>query len=162
MACLAGLESFRIEEDRPQDLDVPGLRQLLKPELVRRRCRVGEVGSDDEALEIARHQERRILQGILVAQELVIGGVEVLPLPLVLPAEESLLPDVRESLATAVFRGPLFEAERGAGGVGLGGGGVIEQVAEVQEVLLSRGPFLQLGLPPFGDELVDGHGRCLR
>ena len=55
----------------------------------------------------------------------------------------------------------FFEAVILAGGIGLGGGGVAEEVAEVDEVLVSGGFFGEGGALPFGDELLGGHGAVL-
>ena len=71
-----------------------------------------EVGVDHDAVQVADHQQGRVVQGVAVAQELVVGGVQVLVLALVLPAEEALLPDVGEAVAAAVLGRALLEAER--------------------------------------------------
>ena len=70
---------------------------------------------------------------------------------LVLPGEEALLPGVGPALAGAGLKGEML-----AGGVGPGGGVVADEVAEVDEVLLSGGALFQGGLAPFVDELLGG------
>ena len=93
-------------------------------------------------------------------QELLVGGVEVLVLALVLPAEEAALPDVGPAVAAAALRGAPLEGEPLAVGVGLGGLGVAEQFAEVEEVLLGGGAFRQGDTGPLLDEFVNVHGRA--
>jgi len=115
LAGLAGFQGFRIEEDGPQDLDIPGFRHLVESEFEGGRRGVREVGPDDEAVEITGNQEGWILQGVLVAQELVIGGLQIFPLPLVLPAEKALLPDIRETVSAAMLGRALLEAEGAPG-----------------------------------------------
>jgi len=119
----------------------------------------GEVGAHHDAVQIAEHQQGRILQHIAVAQELVKGGIEILVLALILPTEEAALPDIGETVAPAMLGGTLLEAERLAGGVGRGGRGMVEDAAEVEKVLLRGGALLQLHLAPLGNELVDSHGQ---
>jgi hypothetical protein len=71
------------------------------------------------------------------------------------------LPDVHEAVLAlgALGRGAddldvLLEAVVLDGGVGRGGGGLAEQAAEVQEVLVAGGALGELGAGPLFDELL--------
>ena len=77
------------------------------------------------------------------------------------------LPDVDEAgaaLALAALGGGaddfdgLLKRVFGAGGVGGRGGGVADEAAQVDEVLVRRGAFRQLGPGPLLDEACDGCG----
>lgn len=54
--------------------------------------------------------------------------------------------------------GAGFEGEEFAFVVDLGGGGMADEAAEVEEVLLGGGAFFELGVLPFLDELLGGDG----
>jgi hypothetical protein len=57
-------------------------------------------------------------------------------------------------LPAAGLGGAGLEAEALAGGIVLGRGGMPDEGAEVEEVLLGGGPLFELGLAPFGDECL--------
>ena len=76
---------------------------------------------------------------------------------LVFKSKEPALPDIGPAVAAAVLLGSALEAKRLAGGVGLGGRRVVEDMAQVKKVLLRGGTLLQLHLAPFGDESGYGH-----
>ena len=73
--------------------------------------------------------------------ELFEGFAEIALLLFVLPGEEALLPDIGPSFAAADLGRALFEGEMIAFRVVLGGRRVIEQLAEIDEMLLRRRPF---------------------
>jgi hypothetical protein len=79
----------------------------------------------DDGLEVRDDQERRVLQGRGVELELLEGGLEVLPLALVLPAEAAPAPDIGPTLAAPGLGGALLESIPGALGIGLGGGRLV-------------------------------------
>src|SRR6266542_2155714 len=109
-AGLLRAEQFGIEEDGPQHFQRRqsairrglGREKIIKGEAVGFRAGAGEVGMDLEALLIARHHQRRILQVFAVAHELAIGRRQIAVLALILPGEVAALPHIREALA--VFR----------------------------------------------------------
>lgn len=81
----------------------------------------------------------------------------------VFPGEAAALPYIDETEITlgpfgggAHYFDVLFEAIVFAGGVGLGGGGLAEQAAEVDEMLLACGTFGKLCRGPFFDECFGG------
>ena len=145
--------------ERPlEPLAVARLPQAVEVELVARRDRVGPVGDDPEAIEIAGDQKRRVLERERVALQLVDRVVEAPAAALVLSTEAAAPPDVRPALAAGrLGRAPL-EAIPLAFGNGVGRLLLVEQLAEVVEVGLRRGPLLQLRCLPFLDELLGGHG----
>ena len=64
-------------------------------------------------------------------------------LPLVLPSEAVTLPHVRPALSSRILKSSSLEAVAVSLGVGLGRRRFAEQSAQVDEVLLRRGAFLQ-------------------
>ena len=80
-----------------------------------------EVGVDLEALEVADHEQRRVLQGLAVVLSWRYAALQVLALALVLPGEAAPLPDVGEAVAAADLLGALLEGVPLAGRVGLVG-----------------------------------------
>ena len=83
------------------------------------RLEAGEVRVDLDPIEIGDHQERWILERVLVIDELAVGGLAILVLALVLPGEEALLPDVREAVTAVELLGALLERVPRAGRVGI-------------------------------------------
>ena len=153
----AGLELVRIEEDGVQDLVRAWRAQVLQAHFVHPVRRVGEVGVDHDAVHVADDEQRRVLERLAIGQELAVGGVEVLVLPLVLPAEAALLPDVGPAVLATDLLDATLEAERLPSRVRLCRRILAEQLAEVEEVLLGRRAFSQFGAPPLRDELLCVH-----
>jgi hypothetical protein len=112
---------------------------------------------DLDPVEIGDHEERWVLEGVLVVDELAVGGPQVLALALVLPGEEALLPDIGEAVTAVELLGPLLERVPGAGRVGIGRGRLAEHPAEVAEVGLGRGALAGRHTAPFRGELGGGH-----
>ena len=135
-----------------------GVAEILQGQGVHLRHGPGEGGMDDDGLDVRDDQERRVLQGRGVEPELPKGHLEVLALPLVLPAEAGTAPDIGPAVPAPGLGGALLKSEPGAGRVGLRGGGLVQQSAEVDEVLLGGGALLEGDALPFGDELGGGHG----
>ena len=82
----------------------------------------------------------------------------VLPLTLVFPGEVMAFPHIRPAVTAGVSASTTFEAVVVAGRVGFGRRQLVQQPAEVDEVLLRRRALLQLGGAPLVDELVRRHG----
>ena len=116
------------------------------------RYGLGEIGVDDDSVQVADDEYRRAGERVAVQEKLVIGVVQILVLALVFPAEEILFPDIGEAIAAAVFFRALFKAKGFARGIGLGGRGMPEHPAQVEEMLLRGGAFLELDFSPLGDE----------
>ena len=148
-------EALGIGEDGAQDPQrlarVGG--QVVEGEAVDPRHGVGEVGVDLEAGEVTHDQQRRVAQRLAVSVELRVGGGEVLALALVLPGEMVAHPDVGEALATLGLAGSLLEGVPLAGRVRVVGRGLAEHPAQVDEVLLRRGPLGPRAALPFRCEL---------
>jgi len=113
---------------------------------------LGEIRADDDAVQVADDEEGRTGEGVAVEEELVIGVVQILVLALVFPAEEIFFPDIGEAIAAAMLFCALFKAEDFARGVGLGRGGMAQQVTQVQKMLLRGRAFLEFDFSPLGDE----------
>ena len=118
----------------------------------------GEVGPDFDCLEVGDDEEGRVLQRVAVTLELEVGGLEVLALALVLPGEEAALPDVGEAVAAAQLLRALLERVPGAVGVGVGGGGLAQDAAQVDEVGLRRRALGGGDAAPLRGELAGRHG----
>ncbi|MDE0070733.1 MAG: hypothetical protein OXO48_13530 [Caldilineaceae bacterium] len=118
---------------------------------------VGPVGVDAEAHHVGDDEEGRVLEGEGVLAQLVEGGVEVFMRPFVFPGEAVALPYVSPAAAAAVLARTALEAVALAGGVVLGWRRLVEQAAEVDEMLLGGGALFELGGAPLGDEVVLVH-----
>ena len=118
---------------------------------------VGPVGVDAEPQHVRDDQQRRVLQRQRVLPELSEGGVQIGALALVLPSEVMALPDVGPAVAAGLLARAALEAVTLAGRVGFGGGGFVQQPAQVNEVFLRRRALLQLRRAPLRDELVRSH-----
>ena len=159
--CLPGLlraQAFRIGE-RPLELVADcSVGEIVDGELKGFANAVGPVGADAEPPHVGDDQKRGVLQGEGVLPELVEGAVEVGEPALVLPGEAMPFPHVGPAVATGLLSGALLEAVDLAGRVGLGWRRLSQGSAQVDEVLLRGGAFLQLRRPPLGDEFTRGHG----
>ena len=153
----ARLELLRLEEDVAQEGQVLRLGQVGQRDLVFHRGGVGEVRADDNPFHVAHDHERRVLKCLGIAQELLVGGVEVLVLALVLPAEEALLPDVGKAVAAGVLLRAALEGEGLAGRVHLYRLRMAQQPTQAQEMLLIARPLGQVHLLPDGNELCNSH-----
>jgi hypothetical protein len=107
--------------------------------------------------EVRDDEERRVLQGVLVVDELAVRCLQVLALALVLPGEEALLPDVREAVTAVELLGPLLERVPLTGGVGIGGTGLAEDAAQIEEVALGGRPLPGRHAAPLRGELRGSH-----
>ncbi len=116
--------------------EVVRLAQFVQRDFVSAVDRRSEIRADDEALHVADDQQRRVFERILVEQELLVSLFQILPLALVLPAEEAPLPHVGPPAPAAVLGRAALESEPLARGVGLRRLRVLEQFAEVEEMLL--------------------------
>ena len=87
-----------------------------------------------------------------VLEKLVISLVEIAPLLLVLPAEEPLLPGIGEPVLSPLLRDPALRCERQPLGIDRPGLGMLQDFAEIQEVLLGGGSLRASRLPPFVNE----------
>ena len=87
-------EEIGILEQRAEKAQILRAINLVVGELVGLLDRAVEVGADDVAVEIADDQQRRIEQRFAVAEQLLVGFVEVLLLALVFPGEAALFPHV--------------------------------------------------------------------
>ena len=86
-----------------------------------------------------------------------VGGIKVAVRPLVFPAKAALAPDVRKAAASGGLGRVTLEGEPLALRIGLRWGRLSEQVAEVEEVFLRGGVFVELAGLPLGDEFGGGH-----
>ncbi len=68
--------------------------------------RVGPVGPNDEAVEVADNQKRRVFEGQRVLLKLSESGIEVLTLTLVLPPKMAALPDIGQPSPPVLFVAP--------------------------------------------------------
>ena len=116
------------------------------------------MGVDLEPVQVADDEQRRVLQGLAVALELLVGGPQVAVLALVLPAELALEPDVGPALLAVGRVDPPLEGVPAPGRVDVGRLVLAGEGAQVGEVGLAGGPLGQVGGPPAGDEVVRRYG----
>src|ERR1035437_7037808 len=103
-----------------------------------------------KAILVADHQQRRILQVLLVIGKLFVSCLQVFVLALVLPREMAALPNVRKPFASPEFGNVLLKGESVAGLIGGGGMRLAQHFAEIDEMRLRGGPLGKLaGLPAF-------------
>lgn len=157
LAGLGRLQPLGIEEAGAQHITGRTVEQVVQREFAHLLHRVGPVGVDAEPVHVADDQQRRVIQRDGILLELGEGAVEVLLLALVFPGKAMPAPDIGPAFAPAGFRCALFEGEPFALGVGAGGLFNVEQFAQVEEVFLRCGTFLEFDMAPFGDELGGGH-----
>lgn len=131
--------------------------QLLERDLVDDWSRAGEVGADDDPLDVADDQQRRVLEVLAVVEQLAVGGVQVGATSLVLPSKEPPTPHIGEAGGAVELGDALLEAVPIVRGVGLGGREDTEHRAEVIEVRLRDLALATSVRPPLRDELVSGH-----
>ena len=157
LAALAGTQPLRIGH-RPLELVPRGrVRQIVQRELVRHAHAVGPVGIDAEARHVGDDQERRVFQRQRVLAQLVEGRVQVLVLALVLPGEAVPFPHIGPAGAARVFARAALETVAFAGRVVLRRRRLVQESAQVDEMLLRGRAFLQHRRPPLGDELSRRH-----
>jgi hypothetical protein len=121
--------------------------------------RVGEVGMDRDLLHVGHDEQGRVLQALAVLQQLLVGFGEVGVFALVLPGEKAALPDIGPALAAALLVGAGLEGVARAARVVLHGGGVADQAAQVDKMLLVTATFLDGSLPPLLDECLGSEHR---
>lgn len=148
-------ERHRVGPHPAQGVDAAGIRERREVDDVLGLGGVGEVGADDDPVEIGDDQQRRVFEVVLVPQELVVGLVEVLVRPLVLPGEVTAIPDVGPPLAAGRFGGALLEGVGRAVLVDLGRRRHIQDAAELEEVLLRGGALGAGDAGPVANE-IDG------
>ncbi len=156
----AGLELVRFVKDTTEDFQVASRGQLGERNLVGLGDRGREIGMDDQPIHVTHNQQRRVLQCLAVQEKLVIGGVQVLVLAFVLPAEEVAFPDVGPAVAAAVLGRAALKREPFTRGIDIGRFGMVEHFAQVKEVLLGGTAFGEANTFPFGDEILWRHGKA--
>ncbi|MFP4062836.1 MAG: hypothetical protein ACLFS2_08595 [Halochromatium sp.] len=135
------------------------IAQVVEREHLHHRHQAGEGGMDLDRAHIGDDQQWRIFERRRIELELLEGGEQVLAGAFVFPGEATAPPDIGPAIAAAGLAGAFLEAEPIAVWVSLGGGRLVEQVAEIEEMLLRRGAFLERDVGPFADEGVRGHAR---
>jgi hypothetical protein len=138
LAGLAGLEPLRIAEDPFEALPVTGFMQIIKRQLIGFLDRVGPVRMNTKPVHVADDEQRRIFQGHGILLQLNVGGPQVLMLALIFPAEMATFPDIRPAVATGQFGCATLKAIPFTIGISLRGRWLVQQPAQVNEMLLGR------------------------
>ena len=100
-----GFEKIGIGEDRAELFQASGREEIVEREGADLFDAVGEIGMDDNAIDVRDDQQRRILQRLTILQELLIGFIEIGVLAFVFPREETFLPHIGESpIRPAIYR----------------------------------------------------------
>ena len=124
-------EFFGLEEDGAEDFEAARFAEFLQRDFVRGGDGLGEVGMDDDAVEVADDEEGRAGEGVAVEEELIVGVVQILVLALIFQTEEILFPDIGEAIAAAVLFRALLKAKGFARGVGPCRCGMAQHPAQV-------------------------------
>jgi hypothetical protein len=154
------LKKIRLAKEGAEQVNVFGFIDLAVRELVSFLDGAVEICLNDVAIKIADHEERRILEGLAITQELFVSRLEIFLFAFVLPGEAVLFPNIGETALFARFRIVLacfflqkkylgvfddtfLEAKRfRAGRVGFGRRFFPEKPADVTEMfLVGRGLF---------------------
>ena len=162
LAALAGSQPLRIGHCPLEFVALCCVGQIFEREFVNDADAVGPVGVDAEAGHVGDDEEGRILEGEGVLAQLVEGGVEVLVLALVLPGEAVSFPDVGPAAAAGVLARAALEAVALSARIVFGRGWLVQEPAEVDEVLLGGGALVELRCPPLGDKLLRIQCRLLQ
>src|SRR5690606_25789277 len=88
--------------------------------------------------------------------ELLVGFVQVGVFAFVFPGEIATLPHVGPALPATELVGTGFEGEARAAGIVLGGCGMADQAAKVDEMFLGSGALFERGIAPLGDKSLGG------
>jgi hypothetical protein len=139
-------EALGVGPEPPEHREVAFLGEAGEVDLDDLLDGVGEIGVDADDVEVADDEQGRIAEVVLVAEELDVGGVEVLADALVLPGDVAVIPNVRPAIAATGDFGAALEGVGLAGRVLVEGFLDAEELAEVVEVgdvgaafLLARG-----------------------
>jgi len=153
-------EGLRVAHDRAQDAQrLPRSGgEIGQAEGVDLLDGAREVGVHLEAIQVADHQEGRVLQRLAVVQQLLVGRRQVLALALVLPGEVAPFPDVGEAITAGRLLRALLEGVPVAGRVRLIGRGEAQHPAQIDEMLLGARALLGRAGGPLGGKF----GRCHR
>ena len=154
-AQLLGVGERPFQQPQPQRIG-----QFRQRDLVRLGDRVGEVGADHDPRDVGHDQQRRIAERPGIQQQLPVGGVQVAALLLVFPGEAVAPPDIGPAILAGELGGALLERVVLAGGVAVRRR-LVQQVAEVDEMLLARRALVARAGLPFRDEIRRGHARRL-
>ena len=98
-----------------------------------------------------------VFQVLAVLQRLLVGLLQVLPLPLVFPAKVALHADIGPAVFAVGLGDAALEGVPRPVAVGIGGFGLPQEVAQIAEVLLISAALRKLRLAPLGDELLGRH-----
>jgi hypothetical protein len=158
LAGKVGFEAGGVEEAVAEEVALFGEEEVGQGNVVDLGDGVGEVGVNLDPVGVGDDEKRGRAEGLGIAEKLGKGGFQVLALALVFPAEAILAPDIGPAFTAGSFGDATLEGEPFAFGVGGDGRGDVEEVAEVVEMGLGGGAFLELHLPPFVDEILGGHG----
>ena len=96
---------------------------------------------DLETIEVANDEQRRAIQIFTVLEQLLIGGLEVFVFAFIFPGEKAAHPDVGETVTSRGLGDAFFKGVRVAFLIDFGWGGLAENFAESDEVLLRRAAF---------------------
>ena len=113
---------------------------------------------DLEAVHVADDQQRRVFQVLAVEQQLAVGfASRSLCLPLYSQPKWPRIQTSAQPSPPSVFSTPRSKVYHVPVRVGLGRLGLVEQFAQVEEMLLAGAPLGEVDLLPLGDELLRGH-----
>jgi hypothetical protein len=98
------LKKIRLAKEGAEQVNVFGFIDLAVRELVSFLDGAVEICLNDVAIKIADHEERRILEGLAITQELFVSRLEIFLFAFVFPGEAVLFPNIGETALFARFR----------------------------------------------------------
>ena len=146
-------------KDATQDCQLFGFAHIVQQDGVNYGDFVGEVGMDADDAEVGDHQQRRVVEGFAVAEQLAVGGVQIPVQALEFPGEVALLVDVGAAAASGGFADGTLKGIPFLAGIHFGGRAVFHYAAQVKEPLLGAGGFPAPGAAPLGDKVLRRDGR---
>lgn len=152
----SGPKFVRSMKQIAENLQVARLRQRGQFDEVNFFRSGGEVGVNDDAVEIADREKGGIFQRFPIEQDLRAGLIQILVTALVFDGEEAPLPDVGKAVAAAGFPGPALEGEPFALWIRLCRSGVSGECAKIKKMLLGGTSFSQGHPGPFLHEGIGG------
>jgi len=113
---------------------------------------------DDDLVNVTDDQQWRILQRLAILEQLLVSLVQIAMLALVLPGEIALLLHIGKAIAANGLVGPNLKSEPFPSGVGFYGSGMVNEMAEVNEVAWGCGSLFLRGSAPSGNKFLGGYG----
>jgi hypothetical protein len=152
---------FRIVEDRVQDREFFRVGEVIQSEIEGQRRRVRPGRHDPDRVGVADHIQWRVFEVPGILRKLFQCFAETFLFLFILEGEVALFPDIGEARPAGGFERAFFETIALARRILLYRGRMVDEAAEIDEMLLRRLPLGERDGLPFPDELMRGHAEAL-